>query len=161
MLSESSQLAAVSYSFTEAKDLRIGEEEQAHPFQWCLLPRVIYCVCSPSSYYQCNTIESGDAHILSGLVWWRKIPKSETHNSKQVVSTSALALRTDMLYVIYWTVNLHDLMPKDMPPLSSNTVCFSNILDNISRQGADALGMCGNRSYQGRHILTQSGGVTI
>ena len=32
MLSESSKLAADSYSFTEAKDLCIGEEEQARPF---------------------------------------------------------------------------------------------------------------------------------
>lgn len=42
-----------------------------------------------------------------------------------------------MLCALYWSVNLNDFMPKDMPSLSSNSVCFSNILENISGQGAD------------------------
>lgn len=44
-----------------------------------------------------------------------------------------------MVCALYWTVNLNDLTPKDMPPLSSNSVRFSNILENIFGQGADVL----------------------
>lgn len=44
-----------------------------------------------------------------------------------------------MVCTLYWTVNLNDLIPEDMPPLSSNSVRFSNILENISGQGADVL----------------------